>query len=108
MTQSDTVRTEGVPEQRTVNKPSLMRTYIERYGSFILVVFLVGFWEFSVRYFDVPRFLLPTPSEIAVLMVDEAPLLRMHGTATIISIVLGYLCAVTFALSVSALMIAFP
>ncbi len=108
MTQIETARTEHPPAAVAPRKSSTLRACTEKYGSFVLVIFLIGFWEFAVRYFDVPRFLLPTPSEIAVLMVKEWPLLQMHGIATITSIVLGYICAVVFALSISALMIGFP
>jgi NitT/TauT family transport system permease protein len=69
---------------------------------------LVAIWEASVRVFDIPRFLLPAPSEIARLAVDEWPLLRMHSLHTIGSILSGYVAAVAFALAVSALMIRFP
>lgn len=80
---------------------------LHRFGSLILVVVLIAFWEFSVRFFNIPRFLLPTPSEIAVLMVNEWGLIQMHARATISSIIVGYFTAVIFALAISALMIRF-
>jgi NitT/TauT family transport system permease protein len=61
-----------------------------------------------VRLLDVPRFLLPAPSEIALLARDEWPLIQMHGLSTIWSIASGYVSAVVFALAVSALMIRYP
>jgi NitT/TauT family transport system permease protein len=79
-----------------------------RYGSLIVVIFVIAFWEFSVRFFNVPRFLLPTPSEIVTLMYREWPLIQMHTIATVGSILSGYVVAVIFALAVSALMIRFP
>ncbi|MEP9378762.1 ABC transporter permease [Aquabacter sp. CN5-332] len=85
-----------------------LRGVIERFGPFILTAFLLGFWEFAVRFFKVPAFLLPAPSQIAVLMYNEWSLLQMHATATITSMVSGYLCAVFFALLVSSIMIRFP
>ncbi|MEO3388178.1 ABC transporter permease [Mesorhizobium sp. CAU 1741] len=85
-----------------------VRAFVDRFGSLLLIAFLIGFWEFAVRYFEVPRFLLPTPSEIVTLMINEWSLLRMHATATIASIVTGYAAAVIFALAISALMIRFP
>ena len=96
-----------------VSRPAAGRSYslralVDRFGSLILALFLVGFWEFAVRFFDVPRFLLPTPSEIVTLMFREWPLIQMHATATISSIIAGYLAAVVFALAISALMIRFP
>lgn len=85
-----------------------LRGVIERFGPFILTAVLLGFWEFAVRFFKVPAFLLPAPSQIALLMYNEWSLLQMHATATITSMVSGYLCAVFFALLVSSIMIRFP
>lgn len=89
------------------NRSRSAQTLLHRFGSLILVVFLLAFWEFSVRFFNIPRFLLPTPSEIVVLMVDEWWLIQMHAQATIASILAGYFAAVTFAMAISALMIRF-
>jgi NitT/TauT family transport system permease protein len=103
------VRTTGVPiagvprSARGVSR----RGFAERFGPWLLAAFLVGFWECAVRFFEVPTYLLPTPSQIAVLFYKEWPLIQMHGTATITSVIAGYVCAVFFALLVSAIMIRF-
>jgi NitT/TauT family transport system permease protein len=81
---------------------------LENLGPLILVVALIGIWEAAVRGLDIPRFLLPAPTEIARLMVDEWALIQMHSLATIGSVLSGYLAAVIFAIAVSALMIRFP
>lgn len=60
-----------------------------------------------MRYFEVPNFLLPAPTEIAQLFVDEWSLIQMHSLATIWAILTGYVTAVLFALTVSALMVRF-
>ncbi len=84
------------------------RRRIERWGPSLLIAALIAFWEVGVRLFDVPRFLLPTPSDILVLMLDEWPLIQMHALSTIGAIAAGYFSAVVFALVLSALMIRFP
>ena len=84
------------------------RRGIERAGPVALVVLLVVLWEVLTRALEVPAFLLPAPSDIARLTVNEWALIQMHSIATIGSIVSGYLVAVLFALAVSALMIRFP
>src|SRR5689334_21742083 len=81
---------------------------LERAGPLILVAGLIALWEFLERWLEVPRFLLPAPSDIARLMVAEHALIWMHATATIWSIVSGYVAAVVFALAISALMIRYP
>lgn len=84
------------------------RRTAERAGPILLVAALVALWQVLTRAFEVPNFLLPAPTDVAKLMVDEWPLIRMHSLATIASILAGYAAAVLFALTVSALMIRFP
>ncbi len=81
---------------------------IEAASPALLVIGLVAFWEWAVPAFDVPRFLLPAPSDIAKLMVAEWGLIQMHALATIGSILAGYVVSAAFALAVSAAMIRFP
>ncbi|MBK5104880.1 MAG: ABC transporter permease [Burkholderiales bacterium] len=81
---------------------------LERWSSLLLIIAVLVVWEAAVRFFDVPRFLLPTPSEIVQLTIDEWSLIQMHSLATIWAILTGYLAAVAFALGISALMIRFP
>ena len=84
------------------------RRTVERAGPILLIALLVTLWQILTRAFDIPKFLLPAPTDIAKLMVDEWPLIQMHSLATIGSIVSGYVTAVLFALAISALMIRFP
>jgi NitT/TauT family transport system permease protein len=84
------------------------RRGIERAGPLLLIVLLIALWQVLTRAFDIPKFLLPAPTDIARLMIDEWPLIQMHSLATIASIVSGYVTAVLFALAISALMIRFP
>jgi NitT/TauT family transport system permease protein len=81
---------------------------LERWSSPLLMMVLLLVWEASVRVFEIPAFLLPAPTQIAELMIDEWSLIYMHSMATIWAILTGYLTAVIFALIVSALMIRFP
>ena len=88
--------------------PRNWRRVAERVGPILLIVVLVVLWEVLTRAFEVPNFLLPTPTDVARLMVAEWPLIQMHSIATIGSILSGYIAAALFALLVSALMIRFP
>jgi NitT/TauT family transport system permease protein len=83
------------------------RQLIEAWSPLALVIVLLIIWEAGVRFFDVPRFLLPTPSEIVRLGVAEWPLVQMHSLSTIWSIATGYVAATIFAMAASALMIRF-
>jgi NitT/TauT family transport system permease protein len=84
------------------------RKSIERYSPLMLIAFLIVLWQVLVRLFDVPAFLLPAPTDIVRLMIEEWPLIQMHTIATIWSIVTGYLAATLFALVISAFMIRYP
>lgn len=105
MTMTDATETVAVPFNR--KRPRSWRQTIERWSPVVLIVVLLVVWETCVRVFDVPRFLLPTPSEIALLAVNEWSLVQMHSISTIWSIATGYLAAAIFALAASALMIRF-
>ena len=65
------------------------RRTIERAGPALLIALLVVLWQVLTRALDIPNFLLPAPTDIARLMIDEWPLIQMHSLATIGSIVSG-------------------
>jgi hypothetical protein len=83
-------------ENTAQDKPAAQnwRRGMERAGPLLLIVLLIVLWQVLARAFDVPKFLLPAPTDIARLMVDEWPLIQMHSLATIGSIVSGYVTAV--------------
>jgi len=99
-------RSNSASPQRPAKASGLGRL-LESWSSGILIVVLLLLWQTGVRYFEVPNFLLPAPTEIAQLFVDEWSLIQMHSLATIWAILTGYVAAVLFALIVSALMIRF-
>lgn len=105
MTMTDATETAALPIQR--KRPRSWRRTIETWSPAVLIVVLLVVWETCVRVFDVPRFLLPAPSEIAILAVNEWSLVQMHSISTIWSITTGYIAAAIFALAASALMIRF-
>jgi NitT/TauT family transport system permease protein len=84
------------------------RRTAERLSPLFLVAGLIVLWQVLVRFFEVPVFLLPAPTDIVRLMIDEWPLIQMHTLSTIWSIISGYAAAVAFALLVSAIMIRYP
>ncbi len=92
----------------TNKKYSGLYRLLERWSSLLLMITLLIIWEACVRIFEIPAFLLPAPTQIAELMVEEWSLIQMHSLATIWAILTGYVTAVVFALVVSALMIRFP
>jgi NitT/TauT family transport system permease protein len=97
-----------VTPSRPSRPASSWRRDAERWSPALLVLVLIVVWESAVRGLDIPRFLLPAPSEIARLTIDEWSLIQMHSLQTIWSILTGYVAAAAFALAISALMIRFP
>ena len=95
-------------QSATIQPQSCAMRMLEKWSSVLLMIALLVIWEASVRLFEIPAFLLPAPSQIAELMIEEWPLIQMHSLATIWAILTGYITAVVFALVVSALMIRFP
>jgi NitT/TauT family transport system permease protein len=49
----------------------------------LFVLFLVGVWEAACRLLNVPQFFLPTPSSIAVALVQNAQLLFVSAGRTL-------------------------
>lgn len=73
-----------------------------------LVFALLGLWEITVRLMDVPVFILPRPSNIALVAVTRAPLIAPHALATLGEILLGIGLALVTAVPLAILMFANP
>jgi NitT/TauT family transport system permease protein len=77
---------------------SLGRRLLDWLAEQALVVAIVlgvfASWEIGVRVFDVPVFVLPPPSQIAVHLVAERALLAEHTWVTASEVLLGFLAAV--------------
>ena len=55
----------------------------------VLLLVLLAVWEGSVRFFDLPHYILPPPSRIATTFVSHFPSLLHHAAVTLAEIVLG-------------------
>jgi NitT/TauT family transport system permease protein len=58
------------------------------------VLALLAVWEVAVRLLKVPAYLLPPPSEIIRVFVDEFARIAFHGWVTTYEMLLGYALAV--------------
>jgi NitT/TauT family transport system permease protein len=65
------------------------------------VVLLLLIWEFGVRLFGVPTYIVPAPSEVATTFVDKFPILLENFWPTLYESVLGF-----FAGNLAAILIA--
>ena len=62
-----------------------------------IFVFL-AIWEAGVRLFKVPAYLMPPPSAVAIVFVNELPKLLFHGWVTTYEMLLGFAMAVGIAI----------
>jgi NitT/TauT family transport system permease protein len=72
-------------------------------------VFIIGGLEFLLRYFDVPSFIMPTPSSIASVFVSsEVPTIAEHFGYTLIELFTGYAIGASIGLLLAAIITQFP
>jgi NitT/TauT family transport system permease protein len=62
------------------------------------VLVFLAIWEVVVRILKVPPYLLPPPSEIVRVFVDEFAKIAFHGWVTLYEMLLGYALAVVIAI----------
>lgn len=66
----------------------------ERLLPLIGIVALLVVWELAVRALDIPRYVLPAPTEVVGALAGNAALLAEHGWVTGYEMVAGYLLAI--------------
>ena len=60
----------------------------------VAVAVTIAVWQFAVRGFGIPVYLIPAPSDIVVSFVTHASLLLREGWVTTVEIGLGYLLSI--------------
>lgn len=77
-----------------------------RVCSVLLLVAFLGLWQGAVSVFNVPQFLIPSVSDVAVALwrgLAAAPLARdgfwLHSAVTLAEIILGYIAGCSFGLA---------
>jgi putative hydroxymethylpyrimidine transport system permease protein len=86
---------EGVIDE-SPRKARPIQRFWGKYGmATLFLLFLIGLWEFVVWAFHVPKYLIPSPSEIAVaLKQDWGPYLAPAAWVTLREVVIGFVAAV--------------
>ena len=69
----------------------------------VLLVFLGICWEASVRFFNIPRYMLPGPWEIFEVMWQRMDLLAFHALVTLTEIGLGFWLALVLGFTLAIL-----
>ncbi len=68
------------------------------------VVIIVLVWHYYVIVFDVPAIVLPSPMDVAIALVDEAPLLLAESWVTLLECVYGFLLAMGIGIPIAVVM----
>lgn len=83
-------------KKRTSTKSNLLPV------GFILCILLV--WEIVINILEVPKYILPSPSNILKALYRSREVLAMHAKTTMIEAVIGFAAAIVLALLLSGLM----
>ncbi len=77
-------------------------------GIVVVAVIVLGSWELLVRLFEIPEFVFPTPSAIAVAMVTSFPNVYPAFLYTLAELVSGYLIGASIGLFLAAVLTQLP
>ena len=72
----------------------------------VLLAAIFGLWEWGVRTFGIPFYILPAPSRIATLLVTERALLAGEAAVTLLEIFLGFGIALVMGIGLALLIFA--
>ena len=61
-----------------------------------IIVLLI--WEFCVRFFQIPLYLLPAPTDIIEALIENRDVLFSHALVTLTEAVIGIVIALIFAI----------
>lgn len=65
-------------------------TFVQWFPAFILIFSLLVIWEISCRIADVPKWLLPVPTDIVIELYQHWNLLLRHSFVTLYEILIGF------------------
>ncbi len=73
-----------------------------------VAVCIIGGAEFALRFFEVPHYIMPPPSEIAWALFDEFPLIAPHLGYTLVELFSGFAIGSIIGLILAAVITQFP
>ena len=80
------------PVKSKMDRETLMRL-LPWISTPILLILIVGFWKLSTVYFDISRFVLPPPEDVAATLwalMNEPSLWLVHARITLVETVVGF------------------
>jgi NitT/TauT family transport system permease protein len=84
------------------------RTWAEVAAIIATAVIIIGGLELALRVFEVPSYILPTPSQIAVALVVDFPLIAPHLGHTLVELFGGFFIGASIGLILAAVITQFP
>jgi NitT/TauT family transport system permease protein len=85
-----------------------VRTGAEVVAIVITAVIIIGGAELLLRYFEVPQYILPTPTLIGSSLINDFPVLWPHVVVTLKELILGFAIGATVGLVLAAIITQFP
>ena len=87
---------------------SMRKSLIEYAQTTLAVVAMIVVWEVLCRVLDVPKWLLPAPSQIAVETWEIRAILPLHFGATLAAVIGGFVLAVVTGIPLAVLVVYSP
>ncbi len=84
------------------------RTIGEIFAIVLVAVIIIGGTEFALRTFEVPQYVLPTPSEIIVALFTDFHFIAPHLGHTLVELLSGYAIGASIGLILAAVITQFP
>jgi NitT/TauT family transport system permease protein len=85
-----------------------VRTGAEVVAIIIAAVIIIGGAELLLRYFEVPQYILPTPTLIGSSLINDFHLLWPHIVVTLKELVIGFAIGATIGMVLAAIITQFP
>ena len=84
------------------------RTWLEIFVIILVAVIIIGGAEFLLGWFEVPQYVLPKPSQIAVALVTEFPNYWPHLLVTLKELFVGFAIGASIGFILAAVITQFP
>lgn len=91
-----------------LKKGSTFKNMFHYTPAFIFLIILLSIWQYTVGKYEIPPWLLPSPSRIAEALWSTKALIWSHAKITLLEITLGFTLAILMGILVSTMMTLFP
>jgi len=98
----------GLSNMQAFAPGSGSRSWLEVAAIIATAIIVIGSLEITLRWFEVPSYVLPPPSEVARALVKEFPLIAPHLGYTLIELFGGFAIGASVGLILAAVITQFP